>query len=103
MFAIIETGGKQYAVSPGDHIKIEKLPNEIGSQVDFSRVLLVGDENTVKVGRPTVSGAAVMGKVVAHGRGTKLVVYKLRRRKDSRRKQGHRQYFTEIQVTGISA
>ena len=101
MYAIVESGGKQYAVSPGDRIKVERLSGEIGSQVDLGRVLLVGDGEQVKVGTPVVDGARVTGKIVAQGRGPKLIVFKLRRRKNSRRKLGHRQAFTELEVVEV--
>lgn len=103
MYAIIETGGKQYPVAPGDRIRVEKLEGEVGTEVEIDRVLLVGSDERVTVGTPTVPGARVSGKIVAQGRGTKLVVYKLRRRKDSRHKQGHRQSYTELEVTDITA
>lgn len=102
MYAIIETGGKQYPVSPGDRIRVEKLEGTVGSEIEFDRVLLTGDDESVIVGTPVVAGAKVTGKIVAQGRHPKLVVFKLRRRKDSKRKQGHRQSFTELEVTGIS-
>lgn len=103
MYAIIETGGKQYPVAPGDRVRVEKLNGEVGSVVELDRVLLLGDGETVSVGTPTVEGAKVTGRIVAQDRGPKLVVFKLRRRKDSRRKQGHRQAYTELEVTDISA
>lgn len=103
MYAIVETGGKQYAVAPGERVRVEKLPGEVGTTLDFDRVLLVGEGEDVKVGTPVVAGAKVTGKIVAHGRGRKVIVYKLKRRKNYRRKQGHRQAFTEVEVTGVTA
>jgi large subunit ribosomal protein L21 len=101
--AIIKTGGKQYRVSTGDKLRVEKLNLEVGKDIDFAEVLLIGSGAATKVGTPLVEGARVSGKVVAHGRGKKLIVYKFRRRKMYRRKNGHRQPFTEVQITGISA
>lgn len=101
MYAIVQTGGKQYPVSPGERVRVEKLQGEVGGEVELDQVLLVGDDDDVTVGTPTVAGATVSGTIVSHGRGPKLIVYKLRKRKDSRRKQGHRQDFTEIEVTEI--
>ncbi len=101
--AIIKTGGKQYRVAVGDKLRVEKLELELGGSIDFDQVLLVGLGAATKVGTPVVAGAKVSGKVVAHGRGKKLIVYKFRKRKQYRRKNGHRQPFTEIQITGISA
>jgi large subunit ribosomal protein L21 len=98
MFAIIETGGKQYKVSPNDVIKVEKLAGAAGDTVTFDRVLMVDD----KVGAPTVSGASVTGTVLEQGRGEKLLVFKKRRRQNSRRKNGHRQDLTVVRITGIA-
>ena len=101
--AIIKTGGKQYRVAVGDKLRIEKLTNEVGSEVSFDEVLLVGSGEGVRVGTPMVEGAKVSGVVKSHGRGKKLIVYKFRRRKNYRRKNGHRQPYTEVEITGISA
>lgn len=98
--AIIRTGGKQYRVSPGSVLKVEKLPAAAGTRLQFE-VLLVGQGDAVKVGTPLVAGAKVEGEVLSHGRGTKLIVYKFRKRSNYRKKQGHRQAFTEIKITGI--
>ena len=103
MYAIIETGGKQYPVAPGDRIRVEKLDGAVGSDIELNRVLLVSDGEAVTIGKPVVDGAKVTGKIVAHGRGPKLIVFKLRPKKNYRRKQGHRQSFTEVRVTGITA
>ncbi|TPV93691.1 MAG: 50S ribosomal protein L21 [Myxococcales bacterium FL481] len=101
--AIIRTGGKQYRVAPGSILRVEKLPGEVASTIAFDEVLLVGTGEDVKIGTPQVAGAKVSAEIVAHGRGPKLVVYKFRRRKQYRRKNGHRQPYTEIKVTEISA
>lgn len=101
--AIIKTGGKQYRVAPGSVLRVEKLAGEPSSTISFDEVLLVGSGDDVKIGTPVVSGAKVSAEIVAHGRGPKLVVYKFRRRKQYRRKNGHRQAYTEIKVTEISA
>jgi large subunit ribosomal protein L21 len=104
MYAVIATGGKQYRVQPGETIRIEKLEGatEKGA-VTFDQVLLVADGAEVKVGSPTVPGAKVTGEVlVASGRGEKLLIYKYRRRKGYRRKNGHRQPFTAVKITGIT-
>ena len=101
--AIIKTGGKQYRVAVGDKLRIEKLPTDVGETVDFDEVLLVGSGDGAKIGTPLVDGAKVSALVKAHGRGKKLIVYKFRRRKNYRRKNGHRQSYTEVEITGISA
>lgn len=100
--AIIRTGGKQYRVSPGSVLRVEKLPAEAGATVNFD-VLLVGQGETVKIGKPLVDGAKVEAQVVGHGRGPKLIVYKFRKRTNYRKKQGHRQPYTEIKITSITA
>jgi len=100
MYAVIRTGGKQYRVEPGDALRVEKLPAEVGAAVSFD-ALLVADGDKVDVGRPTLAGVKVEGEVVRHGRGKKIIVFKLRRRKNYRKKQGHRQAFTEVKVLGI--
>ncbi len=101
--AIIKTGGKQYRVAVGDKLRIEKLDSAVGSPVEFNEVLFLGTGADAKVGTPLVDGAKVSATVKAHGRGKKLIVYKFRRRKNYRRKNGHRQPFTEVEITGISA
>jgi large subunit ribosomal protein L21 len=101
--AIIKTGGKQYRVAVGDKLRIEKLDGAVGTPVEFNEVLFLGSGAEAKVGTPTIAGAKVSALVKAHGRGKKLVVYKFRRRKNYRRKNGHRQPFTEVEITGISA
>lgn len=101
MYAIIATGGKQYRVSEGDTIYIEKLDNQAGEVVSFPVLMLSGDQ--VQVGKPYVEGAEVTGKVVRHGKGEKIVILKYKSKKNYRRKAGHRQPFTQVEITGIKA
>lgn len=103
MYAVIKTGGKQYRVSAGDRLKIEKLDAEIGSEITFDQVLMVGDGADIKMGAPLLQGAAVKATVLNQARGDKILVFKMRRRKHYRKSQGHRQYFTEVQIGDISA
>ncbi|MDF1536996.1 MAG: 50S ribosomal protein L21 [bacterium] len=102
MYAVIQTGGKQYRVNQGDIIKVEKLAADVGSKVDFDHVLLVGEGPEVKVGSPTVAGAMVSGTVVEQDRHRKIIVFKMKRRKGYRRKQGHRQDYTGVRIETIS-
>jgi large subunit ribosomal protein L21 len=101
MYAVIETGGKQYRVQPGDTVMVEKLPGSTGDDVAFDKVLLLSDDDSVAVGRPTVEGARVTGVIVEHGQGEKLIIYKFRRRKNYRRKTGHRQLFTAVKIRDV--
>ncbi|NCC25991.1 MAG: 50S ribosomal protein L21 [Deltaproteobacteria bacterium] len=101
MFAIIETGGKQYRVQEGQQFKVALMDAEPGSEVSLDRVLMVGQGEDVSVGRPVLDGAAVACEVVAHGRDRKIIVFKKKRRKDYRKKQGHRQDFTALKVKSI--
>ena len=101
MFAVIQTGGKQYRVAEGDRLRVEKLAGDVGAKITFDKVLLVGGDS-VKVGTPLVSGAKVSAEIVAQDRAKKIIVFKFRRRKNYRRKQGHRQPFTELKITGVS-
>lgn len=103
MHAVIQTGGKQYRVSEGDVLRVEKLDAEAGSTLELSEVLLVSDGDSIKVGAPFVDGGKVTAEVSAHGRGDKIRVIKFKRRKKYRRTQGHRQDYTELKITGISA
>ncbi|HHJ11748.1 MAG TPA: 50S ribosomal protein L21 [Chromatiales bacterium] len=103
MYAVIATGGKQYRVAEGDTLRIEKLDAEEGSTVEFDTVLMVGEGEDVKIGTPVVEGARVSATVKAHGRGKKIEIIKFRRRKHHRKQMGHRQDYTEVQITGISA
>jgi len=102
MYAIIKTGGKQYKVAAGEKLKVEKLTADIGSEILIDQVLLVGAGDEVKVGRPLVAGASVKAKVLAHGRNDKVQIFKMRRRKHYQKHQGHRQSYTELEITGIS-
>ena len=103
MYAVVKTGGLQVRVTPGTAIRVGKLAGEVGSAVEFDQVLLVGGEGDPKVGKPLVSGARVLGTIKSHGRGEKITIFKSKRRKNYRRKQGHRQDYTEVQVTEIRA
>ncbi|MDY7117401.1 50S ribosomal protein L21 [Halomonas sp. SSL-5] len=103
MYAVIKSGGKQYRVQEGQTLKLEKIEVPTGESIDFDEVLLVGSEDEVKVGAPLVDGAKVSAEVVSHGRGDKVTIIKFRRRKHSMKRQGHRQWFTEVKITGISA
>jgi large subunit ribosomal protein L21 len=102
MYAVIKTGGKQYRVAPGEKIKIEQIPADVGSQIVLDQVLMVAEGESVKVGNPLVSGAKVSATVLAHGRGQKVRIFKLRRRKHYQKTQGHRQNYTEIRVDAIN-
>jgi large subunit ribosomal protein L21 len=101
MYAVIESGSKQYRVAEGDVIRVEKLPVEVGKKVDLERVLMVSDGNEMKVGTPVLEGAQVTATVKGHGRGKKIIVYK--HRKNYHKKQGHRQDYTSLQIDKISA
>ena len=105
MYAVIQTGGKQYRVEPGKTVVVEKLDGDEGAKVEFDQVLLVssGDGGTVSIGKPTVAGAKVSGEIVEQGRGDKLIIFKFRRRKNYRRKAGHRQPFTALKIVTITA
>ena len=102
MYAVIKTGGKQYRVAAGEKLKIDQLPADIGAEIVLDQVLLVADGEQLKMGRPLVSGASVQAKVLAQGRHDKVRIFKLRRRKHYQKHQGHRQNFTEIEITGIT-
>ncbi|MBS0001618.1 MAG: 50S ribosomal protein L21 [Thioalkalivibrio sp.] len=102
MYAIIATGGKQYRVAEGDLLRVEKLEAEVGSDVDFDQVLLVGDGDDVRVGAPLVEGGKVTATVESQGRGDKVRIVKFRRRKHHRKQMGHRQYYTAVRITGIA-
>lgn len=103
MYAVIKSGGKQYRVQEGQTLKLEKLEVPTGDTIEFDEVLLVGNDEDVKIGAPTVEGAKVAAEIVSHGRGDKVTILKFRRRKHSMKRQGHRQWFTEVKITGISA
>ena len=101
MYAVIQTGGKQYRVKSGEQVKVELLAAEVGATVSFDRVLMLGEGEGVKVGAPFLTGAAVKATVVAQGRGEKIRIFKLRRRKHFAKTQGHRQGFTEVRIDEI--
>jgi large subunit ribosomal protein L21 len=101
MYAVIKSGGKQYRVQAGGQVRLEALDAEVGATVSFEEVLLVGTGDGVKVGAPLVAGAAVKGTVLAHGRGDKVRIFKLRRRKHYQKTQGHRQSYTEVRIDTI--
>lgn len=103
MYAIVETGGKQFKVAQGDTIVVEKLDAEVGTTVELDKVFLVNGEKGVKVGAPTVTGAKVVAKVVEHGRDKKIVVFKYKSKKNYHKKQGHRQPFTKLVIESIEA
>ncbi|TRZ63768.1 MAG: 50S ribosomal protein L21 [Rhodocyclaceae bacterium] len=103
MYAVIKTGGKQYRVAAGEKIKVEQIPADVGAEITLDQVLMVGEGESVRIGTPMVAGAAVTAKVVAHGRGPKIKIFKMRRRKHYQKHQGHRQNFTEIEISGIVA
>ena len=103
MYAVVKTGGKQYRVSAGEKLRIEQIGAEIGQEILLDQVLLVADGEALKLGAPLVAGATVKAKVLGHGRGDKVHIYKLRRRKHYRKSQGHRQNYTEIEILGIAA
>jgi large subunit ribosomal protein L21 len=103
MYAVIKAGGKQYRVASGEKLKIETVVAEVGSEIVLDQVLMVADGDKVTLGTPTLSGATVKAKVLAHGRADKVHIYKMRRRKHYRKSQGHRQNYTEIEILGIAA
>ncbi|MNC20236.1 LSU ribosomal protein L21P [Pseudomonas linyingensis] len=103
MYAVIVTGGKQYKVAEGEYLKIEKLDVATGESVAFDKVLLVANGDDVQIGAPVVAGAKVTAEVIAQGRHDKVTIIKFRRRKHHMKRQGHRQWFTEIKITGIQA
>ena len=102
MYAVIKTGGKQYRVAQGDKLRVEKLAGNVGDTVTLSEVLLVGAGDGVKVGAPLVGGAKVQAKIVAQDKAPQIIIFKFRRRKNYRRKTGHRQPFTALEITGIT-
>ena len=101
MYAVIKTGGKQYKVAPGEKLKVEQIPADVGASVILDQVLLVGEGESVRLGQPTVAGATVQATVVAHGRHDKVKIFKMRRRKHYQKHQGHRQNFTELKIDAI--
>lgn len=103
MYAVFSTGGKQYRAESGQVVRVEKLDADQGATVELDQVLMVADGDDVKVGNPVLDGGKVTAEVVAHGRGDKIHVVKFRRRKHHRKQMGHRQYYTDIKITGIEA
>lgn len=101
LFAIVQTGGKQYRVAPGDILRVERLPGERGESVTLEHVLLVAGDGEIKVGQPFVPGARVVGKILRQGKAKKIIVFKKKRRKNYRRKQGHRQWYTQLLIQEI--
>ncbi len=102
MYAVIETGGKQYRVSQGQYLRVEKLNADEGATIDLDKVLMVADGEDIKLGKPYLDGGKVTATIKAHGRSKKVMIIKFRRRKHHKKTQGHRQNYTEIEITGIS-
>jgi len=103
MYAVIETGGKQYRVAEGDKVRVEKLDAETGASIDLAKVLMIADGNAIRLGKPFIDGTKVTAQVTGHGRHDKIKIIKFRRRKHHMKRQGHRQWFTELKITGITA
>ena len=101
MYAVIKTGGKQYKVALGEKLKVEQIPADVGAQVILDQVLMVGEGESVRLGQPTVEGATVQATVISHGRGVKVKIFKMRRRKHYQKHQGHRQNYTELKIEAI--
>ncbi|MBP9712695.1 MAG: 50S ribosomal protein L21 [Sterolibacterium sp.] len=102
MYAVIKTGGKQYRVAAGEKLKVEQIPADVGAEITLDQVLMVGEGESVKIGTPLITGAKVTATVISHGRGPKIKIFKMRRRKHYQKHQGHRQNYTEIQISGIA-
>ncbi|MBI5286740.1 MAG: 50S ribosomal protein L21 [Deltaproteobacteria bacterium] len=103
MFAIIRTGGKQYSVSPGDVVRVEKLPGQVGEDIELKDVLMVNDGTNLQAGQPVLADATVVAEIVGHGKAKKVTVFKMKRRKGYHKKQGHRQEFTSLKIKEIKA
>ena len=101
MYAVVKTGGKQYRITPGEKVKVEQIAADVGAEVVLDQVLMVGEGDSVRVGRPIVAGATVKATVVGHGRGDKVEIFKMRRRKHYQKHQGHRQNYTELKIDSI--
>ena len=102
MYAVVKTGGKQYRVAAGEKLKVEGIPADVGAEIVLDQVLLVANGENITMGTPLVRGASVTAKIVGHGRGEKIRIFKMRRRKHYRKTQGHRQNYTEIEILGIA-
>lgn len=102
MYAVIKTGGKQYRVAAGETLKVEQLANDVGSEIILDNVLFCADGDNISIGAPLIKGATVKATVVSHGRGEKIRIFKLRRRKHYQKHQGHRQNYTELRIDGIA-
>jgi large subunit ribosomal protein L21 len=102
MYAVVRTGGKQYRVSAGEKLKVEQIAADVGAEIVLDQVLFLGTGDDIRMGTPLVDGATVTARVVGHGRGEKIRIFKMRRRKHYRKTQGHRQNFTEIEILGIT-
>ncbi|HET7266997.1 MAG TPA: 50S ribosomal protein L21 [Oleiagrimonas sp.] len=102
MYAVIKTGGKQHRVEQGEYLRVEKLDAEVDSTITIDQVLMIGEGEDVTIGAPLVEGATVSARIKSHGRGDKVRIIKFRRRKHHMKRQGHRQYYTEIEITGIT-
>jgi large subunit ribosomal protein L21 len=101
MYAIFESGGRQYRAEPGSVIKLEKLPGEVGGEISLERVILVADEDQIQVGQPVLEEITIRGRIVEQGRHRKIIIFKHKKRKDYRKKQGHRQYYTAVLIQRI--
>jgi large subunit ribosomal protein L21 len=101
MYAVVRTGGKQLRVAPGESVRVEKLEGAVGDSIELTEVLMLGGEGDAKIGTPLVEGASVVGTITAQDRGPKIIIFKMKRRKGYRRKNGHRQPYTEIRVDRI--
>jgi large subunit ribosomal protein L21 len=101
MYAVVKTGGKQYRVSPGEKLKVEQITADVGAEVVLDQVLMVGEGESVRLGQPVIAGATVKATVVSQGRGDKVKIFKMRRRKHYQKHQGHRQNFTELKIDSI--
>jgi large subunit ribosomal protein L21 len=101
MYAVVKTGGKQYRITPGEKLKVEQMTADVGAQVVLDQVLMVGEGENLRLGQPTVAGATVNATVVSHGRGEKVEIFKMRRRKHYQKHQGHRQNYTELKIDSI--
>lgn len=101
MKAVVKTGGKQYTITEGDTLRVEKLPGEVGATINLDEILAVGEGQDMKLGAPTVEGATVKAEIISHGRAKKIIVFKKKRRKGYKKKQGHRQDYTGLKISEI--